>query len=68
MSLTDTACKNAKHKGSPKKMSDAGGLYLLVTPTAKLWNVAYRFGGKQKKLSLRCLPFGDARRGPHRAG
>jgi hypothetical protein len=48
--LTDTACKNAKPGAKPYKMSDGGGLYLLVTPTAKLWNMAYRFGGKQKKL------------------
>jgi hypothetical protein len=50
--LTDTACKNAKHKAKPYKMSDGGGLRLFVTPTAKHWNMAYRFGGKHKKLSF----------------
>jgi integrase len=50
--LTDTACKNAKPKDRQYKMSDGGGLYLLVTATAKLWQLAYRFGGKQKKLSF----------------
>jgi integrase len=54
--LTDTACKNAKQQAKPYKMSDAGGLYLLVTPTAKLWNLAYRFAGKQKKLSFGAYP------------
>lgn len=50
--LTDTACKNAKPRPNPYKLSDGGGLYLRVTPTAKLWNLAYRFGGRQKKLSF----------------
>jgi integrase len=35
------------------KLSDGGGLQLWVTPTGgKLWNYAYRFGGKQKKLTI----------------
>jgi hypothetical protein len=50
--LTDTECKNAKYEGKPKKISDGGGLYLLVTSTAKLWQMAYRFGGKQKTASF----------------
>lgn len=54
--LTDTACRNAKHKAKPYKLSDGGGLRLFVTPTAKLWNMAYRFGGKQKKLSFGAYP------------
>ena len=32
--LTDTACKNAKHKSKSYKMSDGGGLRLFVTPRA----------------------------------
>jgi integrase len=50
--LTDTECKNAKFDGAPKKISDSGGLYLLVTKTAKLWQMAYRFRGKQKTASF----------------
>jgi integrase len=50
--LTDTECKNVKYDGKPKKISDSGGLYLLVTSTAKLWQMAYRFGGKQKTASF----------------
>jgi hypothetical protein len=50
--LTDTECKNVKYEGKPKKISDSGGLYLLVTSTAKLWQMAYRFGGKQKTASF----------------
>jgi integrase len=51
--LTDTACKNAKLT-PPRKISDSGGLYLEITSTgSKLWRVAYRFDGKQKKLSIK---------------
>lgn len=52
MPLTDTACKNARSADKPFKMSDGGGLFLLVKPTgSKLWQQAYRYSGKQKLLS-----------------
>jgi integrase len=55
--LTDTACRKLKHQIKPYKRSDGGGLYLLVTPTgSKLWNMSYRFGGKQKKLAFGVYP------------
>jgi integrase len=39
------------------KHSDGGGLQLWVTPSgAKLWNVAYRFAGKQRKLAIGQYP------------
>jgi integrase len=59
--LTDTKCKTIRHQGKPQKISDGGGLYLMVTPTAKLWRMAYRFGGKQKTLSFG--EYGDANKG-----
>ena len=38
MKLTETKVKNSKtNEGRPIKLADGGGLYLLVTPTAKLW-------------------------------
>lgn len=50
----------------PVKLSDGGGLQLLVTPTGgKLWRLAYRFGGKQKQLALGAYPavsLADARK------
>ncbi|PAY05401.1 integrase [Bradyrhizobium sp. UFLA03-84] len=53
MSLTDTAVRAAKAKGKPFKLSDGGGLHLLVATTgAKLWRYAYRFDGKQKLLAI----------------
>lgn len=37
----------------PYKVSDGGGLHLVVTPSgSKLWRLAYRFGGKQRTLAL----------------
>jgi integrase len=57
MALTDIQVKNAKPKGKAYKLSDAGGLFLMVTPTGgKLWRLAYRFDGKQKTLSFGAYP------------
>jgi Arm DNA-binding domain len=57
MPLTDPACRNAKAPERPRKLSDGGGLHLLVHPRgSKLWRLAYRFGGKQKTLALGCYP------------
>jgi integrase len=51
--LTDVTIKNAKPGERLVKLSDGGGLQLWLTPCGgKLWNFAYRFGGKQKKLSI----------------
>ncbi|HTR14549.1 MAG TPA: Arm DNA-binding domain-containing protein [Roseiarcus sp.] len=57
MALSDTACRGAKGRETEYKLSDGGGLYLLVKPSgARLWNQAYRFSGKQKKLSHGAYP------------
>jgi integrase len=49
--------RNAKPREKPLKLSDGGGLYLLVQPNAnKLWRLAYRFDGKQKLLALGTYP------------
>ncbi|WP_415569558.1 Arm DNA-binding domain-containing protein [Gluconobacter oxydans] len=51
--LTDVAVRKAAPKESPYKLSDAQGLYLLVKPNGtKLWCLKYRFGGKEKALSI----------------
>jgi integrase len=66
MPLSDTAIRNAKPQGKPYKMYDAGGLFLIVTPAGgKWWRFKYRFGGKEKLLSLGVYPdvgLKDARR------
>ncbi len=62
MPLTDTTIRNAKASASVVKLSDGEGLQLWVMPTgAKLWRLAYRFGGKQKKLSIGPYPEIDLR-------
>jgi hypothetical protein len=57
MPLKDAVVRNAKRGAQPKKLSDGGGLYVLIQPTGgKLWRLAYRFGGKQKTLALGAYP------------
>jgi integrase len=55
--LVPLQISNAKPKDKEYKLSDGGGLYLLVTPGGgKLWRLKYRFGGLEKKLSLGAFP------------
>ncbi len=57
MALTDTAIRKAKPKDKPYKVSDSGGLYLLVNPIgSKLWRVKYRLHGVERKLALGAYP------------
>ena len=57
MSLTDAKCRNAKGKTRAYKLSDGGGLHLLVNADgAKYWRLAYRWHGKQRTLSLGVYP------------
>ena len=57
MPLTDIAIRQAKATEKPFKLSDGGGLHLLVTPRGgKLWRLAYRFDGKQRQLAFGGYP------------
>lgn len=57
MPLTDAQIRRLKPPEKEKKVTDGQGLYLLLKPTgARLWRVAYRFGGKQKSLALGQYP------------
>lgn len=57
MALTALAINAAKPKDKPYKLSDELGLCLLIMPTGgRLWRFNYRFGGKQKTLSLGNYP------------
>ena len=57
MPLTDAKCRNAKKKVKPYKLSDGGGLHLLVNANgAKYWRLAYRWHGKQRTLALSVYP------------
>lgn len=57
MTLTVAQIKNEKSTGKPIKLSDGGGLFLLIQPNdKKYWRLAYRFNGKQKTLALGVYP------------
>jgi integrase len=69
--LTGTEIRGLKPKSKPYKVSDSGGLHVLVMPESsrlpkgsKLWKCSYRFAGRQKTLSFGAYPdvgLGDAR-------
>ncbi len=54
--LTDTAVRNAQSKDKPYKLTDSGGLYLLVKSVGKYWRMNYRLAGKQKTLAIGVYP------------
>ncbi|PCO27133.1 tyrosine-type recombinase/integrase [Morganella morganii] len=57
MALTDIKIKAAKPLEKPYKLSDSGGLYLLVNRNgSKYWRLKYRFAGKEKMLSIGVYP------------
>lgn len=57
MSLTDISVRNAKPKEKQYKLSDSGGLYLLIKPNGgKFWRLKYRIAGKEKLLSIGAYP------------
>lgn len=57
MPLSDTAIRTAKPTEKPYKLPDEKGLFLLVHPNgSKYWRQKYRFGGKEKLLSLGVYP------------
>lgn len=57
MSLTDTAIRKLKSAEKPVRVFDSGGLYLEVAPSGgKWWRLKYRYGGKEKRISLGVYP------------
>lgn len=55
--LTETVIKKVEHKPKQFKLSDGGGLYLLIHPNgSKYWRFDFRFNGKQKSSSLGVWP------------
>lgn len=55
--LTITAAKAAAAQTRAYKLSDAGGLYLYVTPTGtKSWRLKYRWQGREKLLVIGRFP------------
>lgn len=57
MPLTHAEIRNAKPGLKPIKLFDGGGLYLELSPSGgKWWRFKFRFGGKEKRLSLGTWP------------
>lgn len=57
MPLTDPVVKLAKPKDKPYRLTDGEGMYLEVSPKGgKYWRMKYRFGGKEKRLSIGVYP------------
>jgi integrase len=57
MALTNMTIRNARAREKDYKLSDSGGLYLLVTPAGgKLWRLKFRVDGREKKLSIGAYP------------
>jgi integrase len=57
MPLTDAKVRSAKPKEKAYKLTDGGGLYLLVNPNGgRYWRFKYRYGGKEKLLALGAYP------------
>lgn len=55
--LTDTKIKKSKPQDKKYKLSDGGGLFLLVNPNgSKWWRFAYRYANKQKEYAIGVYP------------
>lgn len=55
--LTNAAAKAAGAKSRAYKLTDQGGMHLLVRPTGtKSWQQKYRFAGREKLLTLGQFP------------
>ena len=55
--LTAIAVRQAKPREKDWKLSDGHGLFLLIKVNgAKYWRMKYRFGGKEKLLSIGVYP------------
>jgi integrase len=57
MALTNTQIKNAKPKDKQYKLSDQGGLSLMIRPTgSKAWKYDYRLDGKRLTHTIGTYP------------
>jgi hypothetical protein len=57
MGLTAVAIKAAKARDKQYKLTDSGGLHLLVLPSgARYWRMNYRYLGKSKTLAFGVWP------------
>lgn len=57
MPLTDLQIKQLKPGPKTERYTDGKGLYLEISPSGgKWWRFKYRFGGKEKRISLGVYP------------
>jgi integrase len=57
MALTDTEIRRSRPAEKSYKLSDGGGLHLLVTPSGgRLWRWKFRFQGTEKQMSFGPYP------------
>lgn len=57
MALKELEVRFAKPQQKSFKLSDGGGLYILIQPNgSKLWQMKYRFQGKERTLSFGKYP------------
>jgi integrase len=57
MRLTDTRIRNVRPQAKAYKLSDGGGMYLLVKPDGgRYWRLDYRFAGKRRTLAFGLYP------------
>jgi Arm DNA-binding domain len=59
MALTDARCRTAKCPAGAARLrlADGQGMYLELVPNGgKYWRLKYRFGGREKRLSLGIYP------------
>ena len=55
--LTELTVRQAKPSIKVRKLSDGGGMHLLLHPNgSKYWRMDYRLGGKQKTFSFGVWP------------
>jgi integrase len=57
MALTNTQVSKSKPLKKPYKLTDGGGMYLLISPTgSKYWRLKYRLHGKEKTFAIGVFP------------
>src|SRR5690242_5726940 len=57
MPLTEKTIRSAKPREKQYKLSDTGGLFLLIKPNgSRYWRWKYRLGRKEKGLALGVYP------------
>lgn len=55
--LSDAKIRTAKPDAKPYKLSDGGGLFLLIQPSgSKLWRWKFRLDGKENLFSIGSYP------------